>query len=205
MDGKQHWERVHGNKAPDQVSWYRPHLDRSLTFVEQAGLDKSANIIDVGAGASTFVDDLLDRGYRNVTILDISSTAIEGATARLGERAGLVKWLVGDITTVELPANYFDFWHDRAVFHFLTASQERQCYVAAVKRALKVNGHIVVATFGPAGPEKCSGLEVARYSPDALHGQFGARFRKVASCAETHKTPWGAEQEFVYCYCRLQD
>ena len=204
MGERDHWELIHGRKAPDEVSWYRPHLERSLAFVEEAGVSHGVNIIDVGAGASTFVDDLLGRGYRNITVLDISSTAIERAKERLGSAADLVTWVVGDITALELPENHFDFWHDPTVFHFLISSQARQRYVAAVSRALRVNGHIVVATFGPSGPEKCSGLEVARYSADTLHAPFGGGFKTVASRGEIHTTPWGTEQEFVYCYCRMQ-
>ena len=203
MDGEQHWDRVYGSKAPDAMSWYRPQLERSLAFIEDAGLDRGESIIDVGGGASTLVDDLLGRGYQDITVLDISSIAIDRAKTRLGARAGAVTWLVGDITRIELPEKRFAFWHDRAVFHFLTAAEARHSYVAAARRALKVNGHIVVATFGPGGPEKCSGLDVARYDADALHGEFGGSFQKVDSCTEHHTTPWGTEQEFVYCYCRM--
>jgi len=203
MDRHQHWERIHGVKAPVDVSWYRPHLERSLAFVDGAGLPVNASIIDVGGGASTLVDDLLDRGYHDVTVLDISSAAIDRAKARLGARADTVTWLAGDITTIGLPGHRYDFWHDRAVFHFLTDADARLRYIEAVRRSLKIDGHIVVATFGPSGPTTCSGLEVVRYSADGLHGQFGAQFRKVGSCIEIHTTPWGAEQEFMYCYCRM--
>lgn len=204
MDEKKHWERVHSSKAPDEFSWYRPRLKRSLAFVEEIALGRDASIIDVGGGASTLADDLLDKGYRDITVLDISSTAIGRARERLGARADRVTWLVGDITDIELPQERYDFWHDRAVFHFLTAPKARQQYVAAVQRALKINGYIVVATFGPSGPEKCSGLEVVRYSADALHGEFGGNFKKIGSDTESHTTPWGTEQEFVYCFCRMQ-
>jgi ubiquinone/menaquinone biosynthesis C-methylase UbiE len=204
MDGQQHWESIYATKSPDEVSWYRPHLERSLFFVIDAKLGPDAQIIDVGGGSSTLVDDLLDLGYRNLTVLDISSAAIEQARERLGERADAVSWVVGDATSVDLPASHFDFWHDRAVFHFLTDPAARLSYVQQVRRCLKPGGHIVVATFGEEGPERCSGLDVVRYSADALHGQFGDSFRKVSSTIENHVTPWGAEQEFVYCYCRLE-
>lgn len=203
MAGEPHWDQVYGRKAPDAVSWYRPHLERSLAFIEGSGLDRAESIIDVGGGASTLVDDLLDRGYKDITVLDISSIAVERAKARLGARAEAVTWIVGDITRIELPERRFAFWHDRAVFHFLTAAEARHSYVSAVRRALKVNGHIVVATFGPGGPKKCSGLDVARYDAEGLCGEFGGSFRKVDSCTEHHATPWGTEQEFVYCYCRM--
>jgi SAM-dependent methyltransferase len=203
MVGKEHWEALYASQAPDRVSWYRPHLERSLEFMERTGLPRDASIIDVGGGASTLVDDLLDRGYTNVTVLDISATAIQAAQARLGERASGVTWLIGDVTSIELPSRHYDFWHDRAVFHFLSDPDARRRYVSAVRHALKPNGHIVVATFGPAGPEKCSGLPVMRYSAEGIHQQFGGEFLKVGSSTESHFTPWGAEQEFVYCYCRM--
>ncbi len=204
MAGQKHWESIYATRSPDEVSWYRPHLERSLFFVIDAKLGPDAQVIDVGGGSSTLVDDLLDLGYRNLTVLDISSTAIEQARERLAERGDEVSWIVGDATSVELPASHFDFWHDRAVFHFLTDPEARKRYVDQVRRCLKPGGHIVVATFGEEGPERCSGLDVVRYSADALHGEFGSSFRKVSSRTEDHVTPWGAEQEFVYCYCRLE-
>jgi SAM-dependent methyltransferase len=203
MKKQEHWDAIYGKKGPQEVSWYRPHLDRSLQFIHQACLSPDAVIIDVGGGASTLVDDLLDRGFRNVTVLDLSESAIVQAKTRLGPRAEVVNWLVGDITQVKLPERHFDFWHDRAVFHFLTEEVARQRYVAAVRHALKPSGHIVVATFGLGGPEHCSGLPVLRYSPEGIHAQFGRQFMKVGSDSETHYTPWGTEQEFVYCYCRM--
>lgn len=203
--GRAHWESVYQKKATDQVSWYRPHLDRSLEFMEGARLSPDAAIIDVGGGASTLVDDLVERGFRNVTVLDLSATAIEAAKARLGARAAGVRWIVGDITEVELPARAFDFWHDRAVFHFLRDEEARRRYVSAARRALKPGGHIVVATFGPEGPERCSGLEVVRYDADGLHAEFGGAFEKAGAQVEVHSTPWGSEQQFVYCYCRVRE
>lgn len=200
----EHWEGVYSRKKSDQVSWFRPHLERSLAYVKLAGLTPDAAIIDVGAGASTFVDDLLNAGYSKLTALDLSATALNVARERLGARAASVNWLVGDVTKLELPAHSFDFWHDRAVFHFLRDPGERARYVAAVRSALKPGGHIVVATFGPHGPERCSDLDTMRYSADQLHGEFGAEFRKVDEQVELHPTPSGREQEFVYCYCRLQ-
>lgn len=204
MDQQQHWENVYGSKLPDQVSWYRPHLERSLMFIIDARLGPDSPIVDVGGGSSTLVDDLLDLGYRNLWVLDISATAMEQAKQRLGPRANLVTWVVGDVTAADLPPDHFEFWHDRAVFHFLVQPADRQRYLAGVHRSLKVGGHILVATFGESGPDRCSGLEVARYSPQALHGVFGAAFSKVSSRSESHSTPWGTEQEFIYCYCRRE-
>ena len=203
MDGSGHWDRVYERRAPDQVSWYRPHLERARALVEGARLPADAAILDMGGGASSLADDLLDRGYTRVTVLDISEKALAAARARLGRRAAAVSWIMGDITRIELPPQAFDFWHDRAVFHFLLDPEARMRYVAAVRRALKPGGHVVVATFGPAGPERCSGLEVMRYNAEEIHDQFGGSFRKLSSFTEIHSTPGGAEQEFVYCFCRL--
>src|SRR5882672_1534293 len=203
MDDKRHWDEVYGKKAPDQVSWYRPHLERSLRFIEEARMPRDAAIIDVGGGTSTLVDDLLERGYSNLTVLDISAKAITSAKGRLGSPGASVTWIEADITSVNLSEHHFDLWHDRAVFHFLLDAAARRRYVAAARHAVKPGGHVVVATFGPSGPERCSGLEVMRYHPEEIHAEFGHTFRKVGSSSEIHKTPWGQEQEFVYCYCRL--
>jgi ubiquinone/menaquinone biosynthesis C-methylase UbiE len=203
MSEREHWEDVYRRKGPGELSWYRPHLDRSLHFIEKAGLPPTAAILDVGGGASTLVDDLLARGYTDITVLDVAESAISRAKERLGERGARVTWIVGDVTELALPEHRFDFWHDRAVFHFLMGEAARRRYVEAVRRALKPNGHIVVATFGPAGPDHCSGLPVIRYSAEGIHGEFGDQFRKVGSESEIHHTPWGTEQEFVYCYCRM--
>jgi len=201
--GREHWESVYRSKVPAEVSWYRPHLDRSLHFIDRAGLSPNSRIIDVGGGASTLVDDLLERGYANVTVLDLSPSALAHARDRVGARGARVTWVVGDVVEAALPEHSFDFWHDRAVFHFLTEEAVRRRYVEAVRRALKPGGHVLVATFGPSAPERCSGLPVARYSADGIHAQFGTEFRKVGSDDEIHHTPWGSEQEFVYCYCRV--
>ncbi|MFZ5442601.1 MAG: class I SAM-dependent methyltransferase [Myxococcota bacterium] len=199
----EHWEGVYTRKKTDEVSWFRPHLEQSLAFIEEAALPKHAGIIDVGGGASTLVDDLLDRGYTNLAVLDLSAKALEVAQRRLGDRAARVQWLVGDVTTLELEAQRWAFWHDRAVFHFLREQAERERYVEQVRRALAPGGHIVVATFGPNGPLRCSDLDVQRYSADGVHAEFGGEFRKVGELTELHQTPSGKQQEFVYCYCRL--
>ncbi len=204
MDMQTHWERIYTQKAPDQVSWYRPHLETSLALVEQAAPERSASIIDVGGGESTLVDDLLARGYTNVTALDISATAVEANRKRLGNFAEQVHWLVADITRVELEAAAHDVWHDRAVFHFLTAEGDRAAYVRQVARAVRRGGHVIVGAFGPEGPTKCSGLEVIRYDAESLHGEFGRRFRLIASSKELHQTPFGTMQQFLYCYCVVE-
>lgn len=201
MSQQEHWERVYRTKAPDAVSWYRPHLEQSVGFIERSGLPKDASIVDVGGGASTLVDDLLDRGYRAITVVDLSESAIATSRARLGERGRDVRWIVGDALALDLPPASVDFWHDRAVFHFLRDADDRRRYVETVLRLVRPGGFVLVATFGPHGPERCSGLEVARYDADSLHAEFGSPFVKVDAVVENHETPWGSAQEFVYCLC----
>jgi len=200
---QRHWEEVYSRKAESQVSWFRPHLERSLEFVDHAGLSQDAAIIDVGAGASTLVDDLLARGFTKLTMVDLSSRALEIAKARLEDRGDSVRWLVGDVTTLELPEHAYDFWHDRAVFHFLTDPAQRARYVELVRKSLKPGGRIVVATFSDDGPSRCSGLDVAQYSEGSIHAVFGADFAPLGCVRETHHTPSGSTQEFLYCECRL--
>lgn len=205
MDKHEHWERVYDTKAPDQVSWFRPHLETSLALIERATRgDRVASIIDVGGGAATLVDDLLERGYRNVTVLDISEAALVAARKRLGKVSESVHWLRADVTREKFPAQAYDVWHDRAVFHFLTQPEDRLAYVRNVAWAVKPGGHVIVSTFGPEGPAKCSGLDVMRYDASALHAEFGARFRLVESSKELHHTPFGTTQQFLYCYCTLE-
>ena len=202
-EAKEHWERVYQSKAPDAVSWYRAHLERSLALIKSVAPDRSSPIIDVGGGESTLVDDLLGAGYRDVAVLDISETAIEVARQRLGARASKVHWIAGDVTRVRFEARRYTVWHDRAVFHFLTDAESRSAYVAQVMHAVKRGGYVLIATFGPEGPEKCSGLDVVRYDADSLHDQFGARFRLEESATELHTTPFGTTQQFLYCLCKL--
>ena len=204
MDVKSHWEKVYAANPPEAVSWYRAHLETSLALVERAAPDRSSSIIDIGAGESTLVDDLLQRGYHNLTVLDVSQTAIDVTKERLGSAAAQIHWLVSDILESSLPPNSYDLWHDRAVFHFLTDPKQRAAYVRQVARAVKPGGHVIVGTFGPEGPTRCSGLDVMRYDADSLHGEFGTRFRLVESSKELHETPQGATQQFLYCYCRLE-
>ena len=198
-----HWNSIYSTKAPDAVSWYAPHLNTSLQLIKRVAPEWPA-IIDVGGGESTLVDDLLAEGYRDLTVLDISAEAIVVAKKRLGALATYVNWRVADITKADLPRNYYDVWHDRAVFHFLTNEDDRRAYVERVAYAMKPGGHVIVATFGPAGPAKCSGLDVVRYDANALHAEFGKAFRLLKSSTEVHKTPWGAEQQFLYCLCRVE-
>jgi 2-polyprenyl-3-methyl-5-hydroxy-6-metoxy-1,4-benzoquinol methylase len=201
MSTEQHWKNVYATKDSTAVSWYAPHLARSLQLIETVAPDHEARIIDVGGGASTLVDDLLDRGYHDVTVLDLSEEALKTARVRVGAPGSGVTWLAADVTTAVFPEAHYDVWHDRAVFHFLTDPEQRRRYVAQVMRAVKPGGHVIVATFGLEGPERCSGLDVVRYDADGLRAEFGAPFQKIGDARETHTTPWGSEQEFVYCYC----
>ena len=202
MEPKTHWENIYSTRAPDAVSWFQPHAEMSLRLIRNAGAGSPASVIDVGGGASTLVDDLLEAGFPQPTVLDLSGAAIATAQRRLGERASKVTWLEADITRASLPENAYDIWHDRAVFHFLTDPADRAAYVRTVLHAVKPGGHVIVATFAEDGPLKCSGLPIVRYSADALHAQFGAPFELIAHEKEAHQTPGGAVQRFVYCFCR---
>ena len=204
MSVKNHWENIYAKRAPNAVSWYRPHLETSLALIERATNARTASIIDIGGGESTLVDDLLVRGYGNITVLDVSEKAIAVTKERLGRIAEKVHWIAADIVRVELPRHAYDVWHDRAVFHFLTTHAQRLAYVRRTAHAVKPGGHVIVSTFGPEGPVECSGLEVMRYDADSLHGEFGASFRLVESSKELHQTPFGTTQQFLYCYCRVE-
>lgn len=197
-----HWDQVYRSKSFDAVSWYAPHLETSLQLIQSVASPASA-IIDVGGGESTLVDDLLARGHQDLTVLDISQAAIDFARQRLGAQSSRVHWWVADITEVQLPERRYDVWHDRAVFHFLTRPEQRAAYVRQVARSMRVGGHVIVATFGPQGPLKCSGLDVVRYDADSLHQQFGRQFQMLGSQVQTHHTPMGTEQQFLYCLCRV--
>ena len=204
METAEHWEKVYATKRSDQVSWYQPHLDLSLRMIADVGREHpDVAIIDVGGGESTLVDDLFARGYTDLTVLDLSKTAIEVTKQRIGADAGRVTWLHGDVTTLPLPERRFDVWHDRAVFHFLTQPADRVAYVRQVARSVKIGGRVIIATFGPEGPAQCSGLDVVRYDGKSLHDEFGPRFTLIDHVTEIHRTPWGAVQQFMYCYCDL--
>lgn len=198
MDLKAHWEAVHGTKAQDAVSWYRPHLETSLALIKRTSIGLSASIIDVGGGQSTLIDDLLLQGYRDLTVLDISAKALEAAKKRLRENAARIRWIAADVTLAELPAHGYDIWHDRAVFHFLTLETQRSSYVRHVIRSVKPGGHLILATFAPNGPTQCSGLEVVRYTAESLTQELGHHFRLIEQVDELHHTPDGRTQPFIY-------
>lgn len=202
MHAKDHWEKVYSTKATNAVSWFQPHADFSLGLIKAAGVGCDAAIIDVGGGASTLVDDLLANGFFNLSVLDLSAAALAEACKRLGYRASSVRWIEANITKANLPANQYDVWHDRAVFHFLTSPEDRAAYVKAVFHSVKPGGHVIVATFAEDGPAQCSGLPVMRYRADELHAEFGELFSLLNHQKEAHHTPSGTVQQFVYCYCR---
>ncbi len=202
MKPEEHWNQVYETKTSDSVSWFQEHAEQSLRLIRATGVPNSASIIDVGGGASTLVDDLLLDGYHSLSVLDLSAKALAAAQQRLGPRAGEVRWIEADITRATLPAHAYDIWHDRAVFHFLTAPEQRRAYVDTVLRAVKPGGHVIVATFAEDGPLQCSGLPVMRYSATGLHTEFGAPFTLLQHEREEHLTPSGSVQRFVYCYCR---
>ena len=204
MQAKDHWEHLYASRDAAAVSWYQEHAEHSIRLIRETELPASAAIIDVGGGASTLVDDLLQAGYSKLTVLDLAAAALAAARTRLGERADRVQWIEANVTDAALPAHAFDLWHDRAVFHFLTAPEERHAYVEAVLAAVRPGGHVIVATFAPDGPSECSGLPVRRYSADGLHAEFGAPFALLKHEREAHRTPFGTVQQFVYCYCRRQ-
>jgi SAM-dependent methyltransferase len=205
MDPKSHWEHVYRTNRSTQVSWYQPHARRSLELLQRVSPPPDGPIIDVGGGASTFIDDLLDTGYRDLTVLDLSATALAEARARLGTRAASVQWLEADILDVSLAGARYSVWHDRAVFHFLTAPADRARYIAQTRAAVRPGGFVLVATFADDGPTRCSGLDVARYSAAELDAEFGPAFRLLVSEREEHLTPGGARQAFNYCLWRVQE
>jgi 2-polyprenyl-3-methyl-5-hydroxy-6-metoxy-1,4-benzoquinol methylase len=198
---REHWEKVWGTHPHEGVSWYAPHLAESLRLIREVA-PSDANVIDVGGGASTLVDDLLDAGFSHITVLDIAEGALSVARARLGGRASSVTWLPADVTTVSMPQAAFDVWHDRAVFHFLTEPADRDAYVHALVHSLKPGGWVVIGAFALSGPARCSGLDVVRYDAGSLQRALGPQFSLSAAAEQTHLTPDGRPQHFVIC--RLQ-
>lgn len=200
-DVRDHWEKVYAEKAETAVSWYQPHAARSLEVIEAASPDHTAGVIDVGGGASTLVDDLIAQGYIDLTVLDVAAPALERAKERLGPAAARVNWIVADITMWSPPRTWH-IWHDRAVFHFLTESTQQDAYVSALTKATAVGARIVIATFAPDGPNRCSGLLVQRNSPATLAARLGGHFELIGQAKEIHVTPRGSEQRFCYSILR---
>lgn len=203
MDRFDHWEHIYRTKGPDQLSWFQAEARLSRQLIEAVAPDRAARVVDIGAGASTLVDGLLDAGYRDIMALDLSPTALALARTRLGAAASAVTWQAADVLQVDFPRHAFDVWHDRAVFHFLTEAADRTRYVQQVRHAVRPGGIVIVATFAEDGPTRCSGLDVARYAPDALCAEFGVGFALVENRRELHTTPSGATQAFIYCVFRV--
>lgn len=193
---KQHWEDVYENKTPEQVSWTQEKPETSLKLIQDAGLSKTAKIIDIGGGDSRLVDNLLEEGYTNITVLDISAKALEKAKNRLGNKASNVHWVVSDISSFR-PDTAYDLWHDRAAFHFLTSKKEIEQYKMMVEKF--VNEYLIIGTFSKYGPIKCSGLKISQYDEHSLSSQFENYFQKVECFTTDHKTPSGTLQNFQFC------
>jgi SAM-dependent methyltransferase len=197
MNGQEHWNQLYRTKATDDVSWYQRRPDLSLALIVACGVSKEAGIIDVGGGASTLVDFLLDDGYTRLAVLDLSGVALSHSRSRLAARAEAVQWFEADVTSFT-PPHRFALWHDRAVFHFLTAADDRRGYVATLRRTLQPGGAVVVSTFALDGPPKCSGLDVMRYDEESILAELGSEFQLREVRHETHVTPWQSEQRFIY-------
>lgn len=198
FDKKKHWENIYQTKELSDVSWFQPSPETSLSFLKQFNISTSAKIIDVGGGDSFFVDNLLDLGYQNVTVLDISAVALEKAKLRLGTRAKLVNWIVADAANFN-PTEKYDFWHDRAAFHFLTQDQEIESYLKTVQKSISQDGVLVIGTFSEQGPEKCSGIKIKQYSETSMTNLLNNFFTKIKCIVVDHKTPFETIQNFIFC------
>ena len=192
-----HWDRVYATKGEAEVSWFQDSPSTSLAMIRAANSEREAAIVDIGGGASRLVDVLLQDGYRNVSVLDLSANALDAAKKRIGTAASMVDWIVADATTWQ-PAKTYDVWHDRAAFHFLTDPRDRAAYVERLRSAVAPNGHVIIATFAPDGPEKCSGLPVQRHDSASLAAELGPDFELVETRSETHQTPWNSTQAFQF-------
>ena len=193
---KTHWETVYETKNPDQVSWTQEVPQTSLDFISSFGLTKDAKIIDIGGGDSKLVDYLLDNGFENITVLDISAKALDKAKNRLGDKAKKVNWVVSDITEFE-PKTAYDIWHDRATFHFLTTTEQVTKYLDTARKS--VNGYLTIGTFSENGPTKCSGLEIKQYNEETLTTELKNGFDKIRCVTEDHLTPFNTTQNFLFC------
>jgi ubiquinone/menaquinone biosynthesis C-methylase UbiE len=201
-DTLSHWTNVWTSKRPEETSWFEERSEESLRAVERLGVGADARVLDVGGGASRFVDGLLERGHTNVAVLDVAAPALEAAKARLGARASHVRWIAGDAlepSTLSALAGAVDVWHDRAMFHFLTDEAAIARYRDALDRVLAPTGRVILATFAPDGPEKCSNLPVSRHDAESVVRALGTGFRIVDTWRTVHRTPWGSEQRFAWC------
>lgn len=200
-DRSAHWDHVYATKGEAEVSWFQDSPAISLELIRAANPDPGASVIDIGGGASRLVDALLQRGNRDLAVLDLSAHALDAAKRRIGHAASTVDWIVADATTWQ-PARTYDIWHDRAAFHFLTEARDRAAYVARLRSAVASGGHVIIATFAPDGPEKCSGLPVQRHDGASLAAEFGPAFELIETRSETHHTPWNSTQAFQFSWFR---
>jgi len=198
IEDKNHWDKIYLTKKPDEMSWTQDIPRASLAFILSAHLNMQARIIDIGSGNSNLIDFLLDFGYKNITVLDISENALISAQKRLGARADRVKWIVSDIIDFQSDATY-DFWHDRATFHFLTSEAQIFKYLSTAHQAVKENGFVSIGTFSNNGPTKCSGLEIKQYSEETLGARLQDGFEKIKCITEDHATPFNTIQNFLFC------
>jgi ubiquinone/menaquinone biosynthesis C-methylase UbiE len=201
FDRKNHWENIYKTKELKDLSWYQPSPDTSLDFLKQLNIPKSAKIIDIGGGDCYFVDNLLDLGFQEITVLDISESALEKAKQRLGERAAKVKWIVSDATAFK-PTVKYDFWHDRATFHFLTSEQEIESYINTASQNITTDGILLIGTFSEKGPEKCSGIGIKQYSEISMTEKLKKYFKKIRCLTVDHQTPFNTIQNFIFCSFR---
>ena len=197
FDKKTHWEKVYQDKSPLNVSWYQKEPLESLTLIHNTRIAKDEPVIDIGGGASVLVDHLLKEAYSNIAVLDISANALACAKQRLADNAQNVEWYESDITQFEAP-HLFSLWHDRAVFHFLTAESDRKSYIKALNNSLRPGGHLIIAAFTVGGPEKCSGLDIVQYDAEKLQAELGVDFELLEETNEVHITPDNKEQKFMY-------
>ncbi len=200
---KDHWEKIYNTKEEKDFSWFQPYPKTSIEFIQLFNLSKHARIIDIGGGDSHLVDALIELGYTNIHVLDISAKAIDRARQRLGEHAKIVNWIVSDVTEFESEVQ-FDFWHDRAAFHFLTSEDQISKYLGIVHQSLSPNGYLVLGTFSEKGPEKCSGLEIKQYSEASMSSLFKKDFTRIKCVEENHSTPFNTLQNFVFCSFQKQ-
>ena len=198
---KQHWDKIYSNKKEEEQSWFQPYPKTSVAFIDHFKLPTSANIIDIGGGDSRLADALLEKGFKNTWVLDISSRAIERAKTRLGNKASAVHWVVSDVLDFS-PTIQFDLWHDRAAFHFLTSPDKVNAYVAVAEKYIKKDGILILGTFSESGPKKCSGLDIKKYSPTTLSSCFEKSFERIRCMEEGHTTPFNTVQDFLFCSFR---
>jgi len=198
INKKDHWEKIYSTKQATEVSWFQAYPKTSMEFTKLFDLPKNAAIIDIGGGDSNFADSLIEKGYSNITVLDISEKAIEKAKKRLGEKAAGINWIISDVTEFN-PSSQYDFWHDRAAFHFLTTEGQADKYVEIAKKGIANNGYLILGTFSESGPKKCSGLEIKQYSEETMSSKFEKYFQRIKCIKEDHQTPFNTTQNFLFC------